>query len=136
MPDLAQFRLGSLCKKLGAEGSTENPNEAPLNDLRLNLSYLIVSNSKVGLKTLFIFNWIMLVMLFASFTFLLLDIQKDIITYGMSYNVTTIINNVETTEEIFVADKYSFAFFLAGVNVISILNVVHFRGKLNELQEV
>ena len=93
-------------------------------------------NSKVGLKTLFIFNWLLLVMLFASFTFLLLDIQRDVKNYGMSYNVTTIINNVEETQEIYVKDKFTFTMFLMATCFISILNVVHFRGKLNELQEV
>lgn len=92
-------------------------------------------NSKVGLKTLFIFNWIMFVMLFASFTFLLLDIRQDMTKYGMSYNVTTIIDEVETTQEIYVKDKFTFTFFIMIIVLINIFNVVHFRGKLNELRE-
>ena len=93
-------------------------------------------NSKVGLKTLFIFNWLLLVMLFASFAFMMLDIQKDVNNYGMSYNVTTIINNVETTQEISVMDNFFFVgLFLVPLVLIGILNVVHFRGKVNELQE-
>lgn len=93
-------------------------------------------NSKVGLKTLFMFNWLLLIMLFASFAFLMLDIQRDVTKYGMSYNVTTIINGEETISEIHVRDKFTFTVFLVATCFISILNVVHFRGKLNELQEV
>ena len=92
-------------------------------------------NSKGDLKIIFWFNWISLIMLGASFLFLLADVRHDVQNYGMEYNVTTIIDNIETVQTISVMDKFNFAGFFLAIVLINVLNVIHFRCRLNEFQE-
>ena len=93
-------------------------------------------NSKINLKSALILNSASLFIMFFSLLVIWAGIKQDVQDYGFSYNVTTIIDNITVTEQIEVKDQFVFSMVLLEIVLINILNVVHFRGKLNELQEV
>lgn len=92
-------------------------------------------NSKGDLKIILLMNWVSMVILVASFFVLLISIRADIQAYGFCYNVTTTIGNISVTEEVDVKSKFNFAGMLLTIVLINVLNVVHFRCRLNELVE-
>lgn len=93
-------------------------------------------NPKSSLKSALILNSASLFIMFFSLLVIWAGIRQDIQDYGFSYNVTTIIDNITVTEQIEVKDRFNFSMVLLAIVLINILNVVHFRGKLNELQEL
>lgn len=92
-------------------------------------------NSKSNLKSALILNTASLLIMFISLLSIWAGIRQNVQDYGFSYNVTTIIDNITVTEQIEVKDQFVFSMVLLSIVLINILNVVHFRGKLNEAHE-
>lgn len=83
---------------------------------------------KDELTTLVYLNLIMLVFLGSGFVVMLGDIRHDAVNRGLSYEVTTIINGVETVEVVDVQMKFNFAMVLGSIVLINVVNVNYFRG--------
>ena len=79
-------------------------------------------------QSFLILNVVMLLFSIVSYLFLLVDIRQDVLNYGLSYNVTTIIEGIEQTDQINVQDKFGFSMFYMTIVIINVLNVVFFRG--------